>query len=214
MYTNMEQKTESEQSDSTEYIADHKIDMIIKKGKERLKHAIHLSVDKLTKTKRAIVKEMALELEEAGYPVTEICDRLSKSLAGLVHRTTVGDALEAKYKDPVKAAEAMKQKRGREEDPTDRENLLKKPYKQVDGNDILKGLLPKAVLEKVAAYQMTQVEFWKRQLEQLCTIALDQERSDEEVGKAFREAAKKFMEGRKEEKPAAKKRGRPKKEKG
>lgn len=193
----MEQKTES--SGSTEYINDRKIDLIIKKGKERLKHAINVSVEKLTKTKKQIVKEMAVDLEKAGYPVNEISDRLTKSLKGLVGHSTIGEALDAKYKDPVKAAEAKKKENdGRSGDRNDQQ-LLKKPYKEVDGNDILKGVLPKSVLEKVAVYQMGQVDWWKRQLKQeldilykLYEMAMDPEKTDAEIGKEFRAAAKKF----------------------
>lgn len=211
----METKTESETSGSTEYLANHKIDAIIKKGKEELKHQIHLSVEKLTKTKKRIVKEMAEAMEKEGYPVNQISDRLTKSLKGLVAHNTITEALGPKYKDPVKSAQALAQNVDSVKDRRDREELLKKPYKEVDGNDILKGVLPKATLEKVVAYQMGQVEFWKRQLEQLCNLALDQEKSDAEIGKAFREAAKKFMEGREGEKPVpkARKRGQPKNQK-
>jgi hypothetical protein len=153
---------------------------------------------------------MAEAMEKEGYPVSEICERLTKSLKGLVGHSTIAEALDAKYKDPVKAAEAAKKEiDGRSGDRNDHEELLKKPYRQINGNDILKGVLPKSTLEKVVAYQMGQVEFWKRQLEQLCNLALDLEKSDAEIGKAFREAAKKFMKERGSEKPKPKpKRGR------
>ena len=84
---------------SADYIASHEIDQIIKKGRDRIKHAITVSDEKLTKTKKQIVREMAVQLEQAGYPINEICDRLSKSLKGLVNDRTVRDALESKYKD-------------------------------------------------------------------------------------------------------------------
>ena len=65
---------------STEYIANREIDQIIKKGKNRIKYAITLSDEKLTRTKKSIVKEMAEDMEKANYPVNQICDRLAKSL--------------------------------------------------------------------------------------------------------------------------------------
>ncbi len=64
---------------SADYIANREIDQIIKKGRDRIKHAITISDEKLTKTKKQIVREMAQGLEKAGYPVSQICDRLSKS---------------------------------------------------------------------------------------------------------------------------------------
>ena len=84
---------------SVDYVASHEIDQIIKKGRDRIKHAITISDEKLTKTKKEIVREMAVQLEKAGYPVNQICDRLSKSLKSLVNDRTVRDALESKYKD-------------------------------------------------------------------------------------------------------------------
>jgi hypothetical protein len=54
----------AEESSSLEYIANREIDKIIKKGKERLKHAIAVSDEKLTKTLKDIVKEMAVVKQE------------------------------------------------------------------------------------------------------------------------------------------------------
>ena len=42
---------------SADYIASHEIDQIIKKGRDRIKHAITVSHEKLTKTKKEIVRD-------------------------------------------------------------------------------------------------------------------------------------------------------------
>src|SRR5262245_35334272 len=103
------QEQEQYEAGSTEYIANREVDQIIKKGRERIKHAINVSVEKLTRTKKAIVKEMAIELEGVGYPIDQICDRLSKSLKPLVHERTVRDALVSKYKNAEQSETAKMQ---------------------------------------------------------------------------------------------------------
>ena len=59
-----------------------------------------VSDEKLTRTKKdEAVREMATDMENAHYPVNQICDRLAKSLKGLVRERTVQEALDTKYKN-------------------------------------------------------------------------------------------------------------------
>lgn len=208
----MEQKTESEQSGSTEYIGNHEIDKVLKKVKDDIKHYMAVQGQKEYKYKAGRVVAAAKELDKLNYPKSEICARLSKTLKGLVSERHVREALDAfpEYKDPVKSAEALG--RGDIAATMEKEQILKKPKQQITVDEIKHLNLPKA--REVAKYQMAQAEWWKHQLKQeldklhqLYEMALDPEKTDAEIGKAFRETAKEAAKHfEKEEKPKPKRR--------
>ena len=151
---------------SADYIASHEIDQIIKKGRDRIKHAITVSDEKLTKTKKQIVREMAVQLEQAGYPINEICDRLSKSLKGLVNDRTVRDALESKYKDQSQSQVAALQNHDGGSLYRQQEQLRKKAVKEITLDDISKGDFPKSKLKQVVKHQMQRADWWEQQPKQ------------------------------------------------
>ena len=163
-------KGSSSSSGSIEYIANREIDQIIKKGRERLKHAITVSDIKLTKTKKQIIKEMAEDMEKANYPVDQICDRLAKSLKGLVHDRTVRDALDSKYKNPVKSGEASQQgqNNGRGINYRDQQQVLKKPVEQITLEDLKNTNVdfPKSKLRQLAKHLMQRALFFEQQAKQ------------------------------------------------
>ena len=64
------QQLQTEQIGSADYVASHEIDQIIKKGRDRIKHAITISDEKLTKTKKEIVREMAIQLRKQAIQLT------------------------------------------------------------------------------------------------------------------------------------------------
>ena len=149
---------------STDYIASHEIDQIIKKGRDRIKHAITVSDEKLTKTKKQIVREMAQDLEKVGYPVNQICDRLTKSLKGLVSERTVRE-LDSKYKNPEQSEVAkMQQNHDGGSLYRQQEQVSKKDYKEVTFEDI-KFLNPSKA-KQVAKYQMSRALWWEQQAKQ------------------------------------------------
>lgn len=151
---------------SADYIASHEIDQIIKKGRDKIKHAITVSDEKLTKTKKEIVREMAVQLEQAGYPVNEICDRLSKSLKGLVNDRTVRDALDSKYKDQSQSQVAALQNHDGGSHYRQQEQLRKKAVKEITLDDINKGDFPKSKLKQVVKHQMQRADWWEQQAKQ------------------------------------------------
>lgn len=212
----MEQKTED--SGSTEYLANAEIDKVLKKVKDDIKHYMAVQGQKEYKYKAQRVVTAAKELDRLNYPKSEICTRLTKTLKGLVSERHVREALDAfpEYKDPVKSAEALG--RGDIAATMEKEQILKKPKQQITVDEIKHLNLPKA--REVAKYQMAQAEWWKHQLKQeldklhqLYEMALDPEKSDAEIGKEFREmakeAAKTLEKGQEKPKP---KRGRKKKD--
>ena len=149
---------------SADYIASHEIDQIIKKGRERIKHAITVSDEKLTKTKKQIVREMAQDLEKAGYPVNQICDRLTKSLKGLVSERTVRE-LDSKYKNREQSEVAkMQQNHNGGSLYRQQEQVSKKDYKGVTFEDIKFLNLSKA--KQVAKYQMSRALWLEQQAKQ------------------------------------------------
>ena len=150
---------------SADYIANHEIDQIIKKGRDRIKHAITISDEKLTKTKKEIVREMALQLEKANYPVNQICDRLSKSLKSLVNDRTVRDALESKYKDQSQSQVAAAQNYDGGSLYRQEEQLRKKNVKEITFDD-LKLLNNLTKVKQVAKHQMQKAEWWEQQAKQ------------------------------------------------
>lgn len=157
-------QAEPELIGSTDYIASHEIDQIIKKGRDKIKHAITVSDEKLTKTKKEIVREMAHDLENAGYPINEICDRLSKSLKGLVNDRTVRDALESKYKDQSQSQVAALQNHDGGMFYRQQEQLRKKDIKEFTEEDIK--VANPTQLRKVAKHQMQRADWWEQQAKQ------------------------------------------------
>ncbi len=157
---------EQEQVGSEEYLANREIDQIIKRGKDRLKHAITLSDEKLTKTKKQIVREMATEMEKVGYPTNQICDRLTKSIKGLVSERTVRDALDAKYKNTEQMEVAKMQQNYRGGSSFHQQEQLKnKDIKEYTREDI-KLINNIAILRKVAKHQMERADWFEQQLKQ------------------------------------------------
>ncbi len=160
------QVQEQEQVGSGEYLANREIDQIIKRGKDRLKHAITLSDEKLTKTKKQIVREMATEMEKVGYPTNQICDRLTKSIKGLVSERTVRDALDAKYKNTEQMEVAkMQQNYDGGSHYRQQEQLKNKDIKEYTREDI-KLINNIAILRKVAKYHMERADWFEQQLKQ------------------------------------------------
>jgi hypothetical protein len=157
----LQQLQEQQQS---EYLTSRQVDLILKRGKDKLKHAITVSDEKLTKTKKQIVKEMAQDLEKAKYPVDQIFDKLSKYLKGLVHESTIRDALDTKYKNPEQSAVAKQQIHEGEEDPRQQEQVKKKDVKDITLEDIK--LLDKAKARQVAKYQISKALWWEQQAKQ------------------------------------------------
>jgi hypothetical protein len=159
------QQQEEELAGSAYYIANREIDQIIKKGKDRLKHAIAISDEKLTRTKKEIVREIAVEMENKGYPVYQICDRLSKSYKGLVSDRTVRDSLDAKYKNSEQS-EVIKMQENHEGGNLypQQEQVSKKDYKEVTQDDI--EFLSPSKAKQVAKYQMSLAQWWEQQAKQ------------------------------------------------
>jgi hypothetical protein len=160
----LEQQEPEELIGSADYIANRDIDQIIKKGRDRIKHAITVSDEKLTKTKKEIIKEMGEDLEKAGYPVNQICDRLSKSLKGLVSERTVRDALESKYKDQSQSQVAAAQNHDGGSLYRQQEQLRKKDIKEFTEEDIK--VANQTQLRKVAKHQMQRADWWEQQAKQ------------------------------------------------
>lgn len=96
-----ENEVTSAVADSTESI-NKEVIKILKKGEVKLRHAIIVSDEKLTKTLKEIVKATAEDMEKAGYPVEKICYVIKRLWCPkhLVGERTVEDALDEKYKDP------------------------------------------------------------------------------------------------------------------
>lgn len=161
----VEKQPELELSGSERYLTEHKIDEIIKKGKDRIKHAITVSDIKLTKTKKQIIKEMAEDMEKAGYAVNQICDRLTKSLKGLVSERYVRE-LDAKYKNPEQS-EVAKMQQNHDGDSLYRqqEQVRKKDIKEITFDD-LKLLNNLTKVKQVAKHQMEKALWWEQQVKQ------------------------------------------------
>lgn len=159
-----EQQLQEEQQQEPEYITNAAIDLILRRGKDKLKHAITVSDDKLTKTKKQIVKEMARDLENAKYPLNQICDKLSKYLKGLVHESTVRDALEAKYKNPEQSQAALGQNHGGADHSRQQEQVKEKDVKDIGLDDIKSLGIQKA--RQVAKHQMSKALYLDQQAKQ------------------------------------------------
>ena len=166
MENKKKKKEGMQQQEQTEYIQDHKIDLIISRGKDRLKHAIVISEEKLTKTKKQVIKEMALQLEQANYPVNQICDRLTKSLKGLVHERTVRDALDSKYKNVEQMNIALQQNQegGTLYRQQQQQELEQKEIKDFDFEDI--EIANVTQLRQVAKHFMSRSFWWEQQVKQ------------------------------------------------
>jgi hypothetical protein len=163
----LQQQQEQEQleGEETAYIGDKEIDLIIRKGRERLKHEIHKSDEKLTKTKKEIVKEIAAEMEQKGYPVNQICDRLTKSYKGLVSDRTVQEALDAKYKN---AEQSRVGKMGGIQEGRNvlaqQQQVKQKDVKDITLEDIKR--LDKTKARQVAKHQISKALWWEQQAKQ------------------------------------------------
>ena len=158
------QQQEQEPTGSTEYIANHEIDKIIREGKDRLRRAINVSDEKLTRTKKEIVKEMAEDMEKANYPVNQICDRLAKSLPPLVSERTVRDALDSKYKN-TEQSEVAKLQQNQEGGSLYRQQqqVAKKPVEQITLEDLKLADFPKSKLKQLAKHNMQKVLWLEQQ---------------------------------------------------
>ncbi|MDP9289782.1 MAG: hypothetical protein M3P08_16515 [Thermoproteota archaeon] len=178
------QEPEQEAVGSLKYLTEHKIDEIIKKGKDRIKHAITISDIKLRKTKAEIIREMAQDMEKEGYPVNQICDRLTKALKGLVSDRHVQDSLDEKYKNQVKMAEALAQNHGRRNQFAEQEQLRKKDVKDITLEDI-KVLNNLQKIKQVAKHQIQKADWWEQQAKQQSSQEHQQEVNNKELEKEF-----------------------------
>lgn len=107
---------------------------------------------------------MAEDMEKAGYPVNQICDRLTKSLKGLVSERTVRE-LDAKYKNPEQSEVAKMQNYDGGSLYRQQEQLRKKDIKEITFDD-LKLLTNLTKVKQVAKHQMAKAEWWIQQAKQ------------------------------------------------
>jgi hypothetical protein len=199
------------ESGSTEYIANREVDQILKKGRDKIKHAITVSDEKLTKTKKQIVREMAIELDKAKYPTNQICERLVKSLKGLVADRTIRDALDSKYKNPEQAAVAGMQNGGQLRQI--QEELEGKTMEQLTLDDLKNPVLDKTRVRRTAIYLKKRKDMLQYKVQDLedenaklknmiqgmkdfYQLALDNKVSNEELGKLVRKAAKAYSKSK------------------
>jgi len=165
-----EQEQEKELPGSRQYLETREVDIIIKKGRDKLKHAIHASVEKLTKTKKQIVKEMAIELEKVGYPVDQICYRLTQSLKPLVSDTTVSDALADKYKDLDQSRRAkMRQSPAGSEVRSLQQKVREKDVMELTEQDI-KNIKDLTTARKIIRNLIGKARLLEQQLKQVSEI--------------------------------------------
>ena len=97
----------SPEAGSGQYLTEHKFDKILKHYREDIKAE---NVEH-QQTKKQIIIRTAQQLEKDGYPINQICDRISKSSKGLGFGDRyVRRCLEAypQYKNEIKSAEASK----------------------------------------------------------------------------------------------------------
>src|SRR4030095_7686611 len=135
-----------------------KVERFDKELKERVRFEITKSDIKLEKTKKQIIKEAAITLEELKYPVDQICQHLTEVLDGLVHDRTVRGALDAKYKNPEQMATALQQTSVVGKKARLHARVLQKQILEITKEDIQ--ILPLRKAREVATYYMSKVDWW------------------------------------------------------
>jgi hypothetical protein len=146
----------------TQYLTDHRFDKILKRYREDIK----AEVAEHNLTKKQIIIRTAQQMEKEGYPVNQICDRISKSSKGLGFGDRyVRRCLDEKYKNEIKEAEASSQKstvavqRFR-----DQEQVKEKDVKEITIDDIKFLTLQKA--KQVAKHQIQRADLIEWQSKQ------------------------------------------------
>jgi uncharacterized protein with NRDE domain len=149
-------------------------------------------------------------LEKLGYPTNQICDKITKTLKGVVSDRHVQEALDAKYKDHEQS------RLGKMAGNHDGRNVLaqqeqvsKKDVKDITLEDIKR--LNKTKARQVAKHQISKALWWEQQAKQkeekiqelteqlkendyiiqefLQLLYAGQKLSDAQLGKALREVA-------------------------
>jgi hypothetical protein len=116
-------------------------------------------------SKKLEILRTAQELENQGYPITKICDRITKALQGPKYETSgsyVRKVLPPKYKDQEQMATALKQNNGKNADDKDyrlRDQVAKKSVEEVTLEDVK--FLNWSKAKQVAKHQMIQQDLIK-----------------------------------------------------
>jgi hypothetical protein len=190
-----EQKEPETGTGSSEYLTDHKFDRTIK--------TLQANILQHNQSKKLEIIAAARLLEKQGYPLTKICDRITKALQGPKYETSgsyVRKVLPAQYKDPEQMATAFQQKHAGDTRYRQQEQVSKKPKEEITFEDIKRLNLTKA--REVAKYQMGQAEWWEQQAKQIeedllkafKSIRDNPQLSDAEIGKITREFVNKWFE--------------------
>ena len=145
-----QQTKEKELVGSAEYLADHKFDRTIK--------TMQTNILQHNQSKKLEILRTAQELENQGYPITKICDRITKALQGPKYETSgsyVRKVLPPKYKDQEQMATALKQNNGKNAGYKDyrlRDQVAKKRVEEVTLEDVK--FLNWSKAKQVAKHQM------------------------------------------------------------
>jgi hypothetical protein len=133
-------------------------------------------------------------METEGYPVNQICDRISKSSKGLGYGDRyVRKCLDDKYKNPIKLAEASAQKATVADQKFHDQELKKKDIKDYTVQDIK--IANVTQLRKLCKTRMQKGDFWERLAKQNEDKAKDWERKAKEYEQQAMKNANAFLKG-------------------
>ena len=144
---------------SAEYLADHKFDRTIK--------TMQTNILQHNQSKKLEIIRTAQVLENQGYPITKICDRMTKGLQGPKYETSgsyVRKVLPEKYKDQDQMATAFQQNQSGDTRYPQQEQLRKKDVKEYTIEDSKHANLTQ--LRKAYRQKFSEAEWWKLQTEQ------------------------------------------------
>jgi hypothetical protein len=178
------ESAKEELAGSTQYLTDQKFDKILKQYREEIK----VENVQHNQSKKQIIIRTAQQMEAEGYPVNQICDRISKSSKGLGYADRyVRMCLDDKYKNPIKSAEALNQKSTvADQKFHDQQELQKKDLKDNTVEDIKAANVTQ--LRKLCKTHMQKGDFWERIAKQYEDKAKDWEQQ----AKQWEEKAKQW----------------------
>ena len=118
-------------------------------------------------SKKLEILRAATELEKQGYPVTKICDHITKVLEGPKYETSgsyVRKVLPPKYKDPEQMATAFQQNHGGDNEYRLQQELKNKDVREWAIEDSKHANLTQ--LKKAFKHKWEEAEWYKQQLKQ------------------------------------------------
>ena len=170
------QSQEKELSGSGEYLASHKFD--------RIDRTMQANILEHNQSKKLEILRAAKEYENAGYPITKICDRITKKLQGPKYETSgsyVRKVLPPKYKDPEQMATAFQQNNAGDTNYRQQEQVLKKPVEQITLEDLKLADFPKSKLRQLAKHVMQKILWLEQQAKQNQNKDIDIDKDKDQI---------------------------------